>query len=247
MSLAKTSFLSRRAGSFGVPATRTRTAMQPLRAAGLGLLALIALPACKSLENPPPAPFFVYVRVEGDPGTPLPGATVSRGSKLLATAGPDGRAMLTLNGNDGDNIDVVVKCPETFQSPTKPTAIKLTRFSDAKRVPEYLVSCPPMFRHVVVAVRAENGANLPVKYLDREVARTDASGAAHFVLDLAPGGQFQVALDTTESPKIKPQNPARVFSVGQADAVMVFDQKFAVERPVPVYMGPRRVVGPRRL
>jgi len=53
-------------------------------------------------------------------------------------------------------------------------------------------------RRVVVAVRAENGPNLPVMYLDRAVTRTDAGGAASFALEVPPGSQFTVALNTIE-------------------------------------------------
>lgn len=178
------------------------------------------------------------MKVESDPGRPVSGAVVFRNSKPIGTTGPDGRTMLTLPGAEGEITDVTVKCPDTYTSPTKPTSIRLTRLVDKTKVPEYAVSCPPTVRHVVVAVKADNGPHLPVIYLNRAVTRTDASGAAHFALEVTPGAQFQVTLDTTEkgNERLKPQNPSRPFTVGQQDDILLFEQKFDVEKkPVFIY------------
>lgn len=215
------------------------------------LVALPVLVAAGCADPPPPPPFQVSIKVEADPGVAVAGATIARNNKTVATTGPDGRATLTLKGVEGDVYDVSVRCPEQYQSPTKPTGIKLARLS-AGKAPEYEVSCPPTMRRVVVAVRAENGAHLPVVYLNRAVARTDISGAAHFALDVAPGTQFQVTLDTSgkEGEKLKPQNPTKPFNVGQTDDVLLFDQKFDVEKPKPVHKAgpliPKSVDPPKR-
>jgi len=200
--------------------------------------AALSASGCKDLDPPPTPPFQIFIRVDSDPGHPVAGATVSRNNKTLATTNPDGRAMLTLNGAEGETTDVVVKCPDAFTSPTKPTSIRLTRFADKTKVPEYTVSCPPMLRRVVVAVKADNGANLPVVYLNRVITRTDVSGAAHFALEVAPGAQFQVALDTQESPRLKPPSPSKPFTVGQHDDILVWEQKFELEKQKVVIVRP---------
>jgi len=156
----------------------------------------------------------------------------------LGTTGLDGRAMLTLAGAEGETTDVTVKCPDQFTSPAKPTSIRLTRFADKTKVPEYRVSCPPMLRRVVVAVKAENGPNLPVVYLNHVITQTDPSGAAHFALEVAPGAQFQVTLDTGENARLKPPSPSKPFTAPQHDEILVFDQKFEVERQKVVVFRP---------
>lgn len=206
-----------------------------MRLPSLAALAITALTAlatsgCKDLEPPPTPAFQIFIRIDSDPGHPVTGATVSRNGKAIATTGPDGRAMLTLKGAEGETTDVTIKCPDAFTSPTKSTSIRLTRFADKSKVPEYAVSCPPSLRRVVVAVKAENGPNLPVMYLNRMITRTDASGAAHFALEVAPNTQFQVTLDTTENTKLKPPSPTKPFTVPSHDDILVFDQKFEVEK-----------------
>jgi hypothetical protein len=205
----------------------------------IGSMCAIIASGCKEPEPPAGATdrFQIFVRVESDPGQKVAGATVTRGGKLLGTTGPDGRAMLTLNGVEGETMDVTVKCPETFASPPKPSTVKLARFADKTKVPEYSVACPPLLRRVVIAVRAENGPNLPVVYLNRPGTRTDSAGAAHFVLEVAPGAQFQVTLDTSESSRLRPANPFRPFTAPAHDEILVFDQKFEMDRQKPG--GPR--------
>jgi hypothetical protein len=206
--------------------------------AAVAAAAALSASGCKDLDPPPPPPFQIFIRVDSDPGRPVAGATVSRNNKTLATTGPDGRAMLTLQGAEGETTDVSVKCPDAYTSPTKPTSIRLTRFADKSKVPEYTLSCPPMLRRVVVAVKADNGPNLPVVYLNKVITRTDLSGAAHFALEVAPGAQFQVTLDTGENARLKPPNPTKPFTVGQHDEILLFEQKFELERQKVIVFKP---------
>lgn len=194
----------------------------------LSYLAGIVLTSCA--EPPPPEPFRISIKVESDPGRPISGANIARSNQPLGTTGSDGRATLRLSGVEGEITDVVVTCPEGFQTPNKPINIRLTRLADKSKVPEYAVQCPPAMRRVVVAVRADNGPNLPVMYLDKAVTRTDAAGAASFALEVPPGSQFTVALSTAERKDVKPINPSKLFVVNQQDDVFLFDQKFEVEK-----------------
>ena len=204
----------------------------------VALVAACASSACGGLDPPVQKPFQFYVKVESDPSHPLTGAFVLRNNLSIASTGMDGKAMITLKGKEGDVTDVVVKCPDTFQSPTKPLSVRLTRLAaDESKIPEYLVSCPPSTRRVVVAVKADNGPNLPVYYLNELITRTDASGAAHFALKVPPNTSFTVRLDTSENPKLKPPNPNRTFGVGVSDDILVFEQKFQAEKAR--YVAPR--------
>ncbi|MDB4942697.1 MAG: hypothetical protein JWP97_2231 [Labilithrix sp.] len=200
------------------------------------LVVAFASTSCKDLDPPPLPPFQIFVRIESDPGQRVAGAVISRNNKPLGTTGADGRAMLTLTGAEGETTDVMIKCPDQLQSPTKPTSVRLTRFSDKTKVPEYTVMCPPTLRKVVVAVKADNGPNLPVVYLNHVITRTDPSGAAHFALEVAPGAQFQVTLDTQENARLKPVSPSKPFTAPQHDEILVFDQRFDVEKEKPKFV-----------
>jgi hypothetical protein len=62
------------------------------------------------------------------------------------------------------------------------------------------------------------------------VTRTDAAGAASFALEVPPGSQFTVALNTGDRKDIKPISPSKLFVVNSQDDVFLFDQKFEVEK-----------------
>jgi hypothetical protein len=205
----------------------------------VGLVALTAVPmlgmlGCDKFDTPPPPPFDLIVHVESDPGHGVPGAAVVRNGKTLSSTAADGRAQVRLTGNEGDTVEVFVKCSDDFQSPAKPILLALHRMTDKSKLPEYNAACPPSVRRVVVAIRAENGANLPVTYLGKAVGRTDASGAAHVLLAMHPGDQFELALDTTNDPRLSPTNPNALFVVKPKDDIQAFDVKFTVAKPKPI-------------
>jgi hypothetical protein len=173
------------------------------------------------------APFEVIVRVESDPGEPLTGVSIARDGRTLARSDAQGLASLQLQGARGEQVALQVTCPSGHRSPGKPLAVALKPLLDGRR-PEYHVSCPPLLRSVVVAVRAQNGPNLPVRYLGKEIARTDAAGACHALLKVAPGETVTLTLDTSaqESGKLLPHNPELRLTVPERDEVVVFDQTF---------------------
>lgn len=198
----------------------------------------VASAGCGAFDPPPPpAPYKAVVTVTGDPGRPLFGATVTTGKSQPIVTGLDGRANLVLNGAEGDIREVNVTCPPGHQQGTGSISIRLTRLV-GEQLPSYAVSCPPLRRKVVVAVRAENGPHLPVKYLNQVVATTDSGGAAHFALEIEPGS-FSVQLDTSARTDLKPPSPGRILSVGQQDDILVLDQRFEViKKYVPPPKGP---------
>ena len=217
----------------------------PLLFASLAIFA-----SCKQLEEPPPPPFRVAVVVQSDKDVPLPGAIVRRGEKEIGKTEVNGKAVLTFHGEEGDQIDVWVKCPEGFDSPSKPTTIGLRRIGDQK-LAEYPVMCPPAERKVIVAVRTDNAANLPVKYLGREIARTDASGATTFMLAGKPGDHMEFTLDTSDkaNERLRPQNPAMSLVVDNKDNYYQLDQPFQVQKVtiVTVQRQLPRPIGPTPL
>lgn len=207
----------------------------------LGVLMAVLSAFAAGCSDPARAePFTISVKVEGDPGRPIPGATIVRANKPIGTTSADGRATLQIAGAEGEIADVSVTCPEGYQTPAKPLSVRLARLAERTKIPEYVVACPPSMRRVVVAVRADNGPNLPVMYLDRTVTRTDAAGAASFALEVPPGAQFTVSLSTAERADIKPISPSKLFVVGAQDEVFLFDQRFDVEKKKspPIAPGP---------
>lgn len=201
------------------------------------------------LKPPPATPFEAQIRVFSDPGRPLKGAEIYYKQKRIGVSDEAGVVNFRLKGAEGQVYDLSVKCPAGFQSPTKPLSVTLRKTADPGTKPEYQADCPPVTRSVVVAVRADSGPNLPVMYQGKEIVRTDQSGAAHLLLNVPPNQMFQLSLGTEGdgAKDLRPQNPTATFEVKNEDAVLIFDQKFSVERKRRVYSGKPRSTGPKPL
>jgi hypothetical protein len=209
---------------------------------------------CQALEPPPLPPQIINIRVESDPGQPLQGAQIMYQGQEMATTGPDGVGKLKLGGRDGESFDIIVSCPERYLSPERPIQVILKRLADSSKSPEYSATCPPKTRTVVVAIRADGGpnvpvGNMPVTFLGREIARTDESGAAHFVRRFTPGDTFDLVIDTRDNQYegLRPQNPMATFVVGQRDDIFTFDQKFDREQKRIIRAGKPKPTGPVKI
>jgi hypothetical protein len=203
---------------------------------GLGLL--LALAGCAA----PEAELETYelsIRIESDPGRPIAGATVSGAAQFRSVSDATGIVRLRVNGEQGQRLRFQVRCPDGYRSPEQPLDVLLTRLGAAALPPEYGVRCAPEVRTVVIAVRAQNGPGLPVTQLGREVARTDRSGAAHVVMQVAPHEPIELSIDTSSQPKLEPQNPTQRFDAPDTDAVLLFDAAFVKEKP-RARSGPQR-------
>ncbi len=207
-----------------------------------------ALSGCERFEPAPPPPQIVLVRVTSDPGVPLKDAVLRFDAKEVGRTDAEGLGKLKLEGVEGETFDIAVVCPEGFRSPPRPVQVALRRLANDK-LPEYFVTCPPATRSVVVAIRADNGPNLPVVFLGREVARTDASGAAHVHLRMKPDEPFELMLQTStasaDGDELRPRDPTASFVVKEHDDLFSFDQKFDRIAKPKVYGGGRR--GPVRI
>jgi hypothetical protein len=199
------------------------------------------------MKAEPAPPFEIIMKVSSDPGHPLPGAIVMKGGKEGPVTGADGQATVKIGGQEGESVDLMVKCPADYVSPIHAISVLLRRNSGTK-LAEYEANCPPAIRHMVIAVRADNGANLPVKILGHTVGYTDANGAFTYALPLRPGDGVEMTIDTTGHPLVSPQNPTALLTMKPYDDVVTFDQKFNIKvvpkkvfrRQVPQAIGPRR-------
>jgi hypothetical protein len=209
-------------------------------------LALVALTAACS-EAPPPR-FEVALRVESDPGQPLAGARISSAGAVLGSSDERGALSLALAGTPGQVVNLTVTCPEGHRAPPEPLTVALRQLAQDGRRPEFRVRCQPLMRRLVVAVRTHNGADLPLRYLGREIARTDAAGAAHALLRVSPGETVTVSLDTREGDRalLLPANPQRTLTMPARDEIVLFDQAFSSpkkhrRRKVQLPSGPIRI------
>lgn len=185
----------------------------------------------------------VSIRVLDDEKEPVRDAEIYASGNLVARTDATGRAEVTVSGKEGATFNVEVRCPALYRSPTAPLVIR--RFDARHAAPEYAARCDKTRHTLVVAIRTQGAANMPVLHLGKEVARTDESGSAHVLVEGEVHERIELTLLTTDPKhaKLHPQNPLGAFEVAQRDEVKIFDVRFTQD-PKPIIRAAPRT-GPK--
>lgn len=176
--------------------------------------------------------YEVVIAARGDDQAPLGGVQILLAKRPLGTTDASGSVRLSLIGNEGDVTALHVKCPDGFASPDKPIAVGLRHFTDDSPPPRFETQCVPLVRSFVVGVRAQKGAHLPIRRLNRVVGQTDGDGVAHLLIQAAPRDQVVLTLDTSAMELLRPQNPTLTFVASDQDQLVLLEQKFTVLKRV---------------
>ncbi len=197
-------------------------ALAPLLAPAMG---------CERLYAPPPLPpQEIIVRVSASDGAPLEGVLVRTGQRTSARTDGQGMARLHVEGEEGTKVDLAVACPPGYAAPSSISKVVVRRTS---RPPQLDVPCRPLEHAVLIAFKTSGATGLPIVYLGRELARTDAAGYALVELEPKAGETLTFTLDTSapEHRYLRPQNPEVNVQVPDVDEAFAIEQKFTVERP----------------
>jgi len=176
------------------------------------------------------ADFEVTLVTKQEGGQPVPGAEVLAGSKRLGVTDATGAVKLSLAGQEGGRVGLTVKCPAGYSSPSKSVVVGLRRLAAGSPPPRFEAQCTRLSYFVVVGIRAENGARLPIKRLDQVVGTTDDWGAAHVKLEVTPNEQVSLTLDTSGNGLLRPQSPTLTFVASDKDEMVLLEQKFTVQK-----------------
>ena len=187
----------------------------------------------------------IVVHVDDERGEGLAGAELVVDGQPMGTTDTTGVVRLHLDGPVGQLYEARVRCPAEYRSPSAPLPLRRVAVEGAGPA-EHRAVCHSLRRTVVVAVRAENGADLPILYLGKEVARTDASGAAHVSARLQVGERFELTLltDVPGREGLRPKNPVFSMEVGETDQVVPFDVTLTLPskpKAKPKPRGPTRI------
>ena len=200
------------------------------RAPGLAV-ACLALSHCSLFEQPrtkrAEPSFSVSISAETR-GKPVAGAKVLKGKAMLGTTDASGKVLLKLKGTEGDTEELTVQCPAGLASPEKPILVGLRAMAAGSPTPNFDAECVPLAQEILVGLRTENGANLPIIYLDEVIGHINAAGVTHLKLKVAPKEQVTLTIDTSKNPALRPQNPTLTFVAKEKDEMILLEQKFDV-------------------
>jgi hypothetical protein len=193
--------------------------------------------ACSGDDAVPSAGYPVLVRAVDDLGKPLPGVQLSAAERALGVSDARGELAFSLPGAEGQRVDLTAACPQNYAGPRERPAFLLKRVRDAKGEPsdrpiDVSLTCDAT-SHVAVVALQTGQAGLPVMLRGQVVAQTSDVGTAHVMLREPVGNSFQLTLDTSARPELRPENPTRLFAVTHQDAFSVWEQGFEEQKRVP--------------
>ena len=189
-------------------------------------MALIA--GCKLASQPAPT-YPVRVMATSDEGEPLAGVQVAADGKALGSTDKNGEILASLDGTEGQKIQLSFTCPEHYESGGTALSLMLRSFASVDQSgPQHTtvqVQCAPSEDRKVIAVRAGQ-PNLPVMLHGEVVAHTGSGGTAHVLLKERAGSSVRLTIDTSSAPGLRPESPTRMFAVSAKDDFAVWDQPF---------------------
>ncbi len=212
--------------------------MRKLKRSGPGILLTLTLAlagvGAAGCERSAVEAFPVSVLVVDDQSDAVLGAHVD-GAGMHGLTDSAGRFNVAVTGKAGESIAIKLTCPITHApeptvAPLELRALYGMEGEGAIKTIEYQAKCLRKTRSVVLAVQAHEG--LPVSINGQKSGIVGASGVFYTALHVALETDFDVKLDTSQAPTLRPQNPTRVFHVTEDD-VLVFAQVFQEDKPKP--------------
>jgi hypothetical protein len=217
-----------------------RTLVRACAAPVCAALACAAL-ACSDAATPSgaalsgAAAYALIIDAKGEAREPLAGVRVFADDTLIGATEASGRVPLELRGTEGDRVALRIECPESFHSPPQPLVVGLWQPSAGSPAPTFEVECVPFVHSYVVGIAAENGARLPISYLNQPLGQTDALGVAHVLVRAPSQEQVSLTLDTSARPELRPQSPSLAFVAGESSELVLLELKFSeLARPSPL-------------
>jgi hypothetical protein len=195
------------------------------------LLMSLLFAACDDSSAAQQQSYPVLIHSVSEDGEPLPGVQVLSGGSVLGVTGPEATLGVTLAGREGMELSFAPRCPQGSKPQVEPSTLRLRTLADGPP-PEVELSCGRDKRIAALIVSAPGFADLPVLVHEREVARTDASGTAHVLLEGEPNMPLRVVLDTGARPRVVPASPHKDLQIGGRDEIFVFTPEL-VDPPAP--------------
>lgn len=199
---------------------------------------LLALSACAfalfscEIEGPSVQSYPVTVRIASDDGEPLANVDVLLDRALAGRSLADGALALHAQGTEGAQVQISASCPKGTRLVGGPSSLRL-RTLGGGAPPEVDLVCERDKRMAALIVSAPGHVDLPVLVHDREVARTDATGTAHAILEGTPATPLRVVLDTSAHPRVIPQSPHFDIKIERRDDIFVFAPELTERAPPP--------------
>jgi hypothetical protein len=195
----------------------------------------VLLTAACSASPPPEARYELEFQASDDRGDPVEGLTVAIGETRIGNTDARGLLRAEVNASKGERFPLHAPCPGDYLESDAPghVVFRDTRgLAGARSTTIRLeIQCARRDRVAALLVHADGQAGMPILIDGLPHGHTGTGGYAHLRLDMQPGEQFEVALDSSDHPKLRPINPRRTMTLGAEDDLFVFDPVFVEVEP----------------
>ncbi len=230
-----------------------RAPASPRAAALLLCCTVSALFGCTQPEAPRTARQPASIYALRPDGHGVAGARVWADGRELGSTNAEGHLVTVLEVGTNARVVVTAACPPAYRTldERRELAMPQLHASNGQRAAptvQLTITCQPLelLAALVVRLRGESSAGLPIRVRDQVVGQTGPDGTAHLVLRARPNASLTVELDTSAEPQLEPRNPVQTFQLGKESSVLVFDQ--TLTRPRGAHHARRQVhfAGPTR-
>jgi hypothetical protein len=228
------------------PRPRRRRQLATTRLFAFALLACADFGASACARSAQPLPLTelpIVLRASTPDGAVVAGLRAWADGRELGSTRGDGVLNATLRGREGQRVALSFACPPGQRTLDAQRELALRRMQPVARGAAALtiaVACQPIERVAALVVRARGPRRhgLPVLVGGEVVAHTAHDGTAHLLIPTRAHSTLRVTIDTKAAPALRPISPVQTFEVRDADRLLLFDQRFALDARTPVARQP---------
>ena len=196
--------------------------------------------ACGRSDQPVPLSSLALVLHATAPdGAVVSGLRAWADGRELGNTRGDGSLDATVSGREGQRVMLSFACPLGHRTLDAQRELWLRRARPIAKRPAAIalsVRCQPIERVAALVVRARGSrsAGLPVLAQGEVIGRTSSDGTAHLLIATRARSALRVTIDTSAVPALRPANPVQTFELLDADRLLLFEQRFALEARTPI-------------
>jgi len=174
--------------------------------------------------------FVLDLKTQSDDGQPLAGVVVYFKDRPMGESASAGELQLVVAAVTGQSLPLRFDCPKGFVAARDGVRVPLRTSGDNRY--QVVLDCKPEKRKALIAI-ATNMANIPLFLGAEQVGVTNEFGVAHLAVARAEQDDFEIKMDTSSVPLLRPSSPVFQFKMPDHDESFIVQESFVLEEPPP--------------
>ncbi len=191
------------------------------------LIATLAALGCGSVQQ---ERFVLDLKTQSDDGRPLAGVVVYFKDRPMGASASAGELQLVVAATTGQSLPLRFDCPKGYVATRDGVRVPLRTSGDNRY--QVVLDCKPEKRKALVAI-STNMANIPLFLGDEQIGVTNEFGVAHLAVARAEQDDFEIKMDTSSVPLLRPMSPVFQFKMPDHDESFIVQETFVLEELPP--------------